>query len=116
MSVIKIHKKEAHHTDQIETVISIMCMLGGIHLSKTEKRVLAYFIVYGIKESTEKTLISGKVVKNLQSLRNIKSRLHNLGFLKRDDDNLYKTYEVNLSDKDIALRDSITMVIKVDRT
>lgn len=115
MSVVKIKKKVDHHTDQIETVISIICLTEGIHLSKTEKKVLAFFVVYGIKESTEKMLIAGKTVKNLQSLRNIKTKLHNTGFLRRDDDNLYKTYELNL-DKDFSLQDEITMLIKIDRS
>ena len=115
MSVIKINKKVDHHTDQIETVISVMCLLEKIHLSKTEKKVLAFFVVYGLKESTEKLLIAGKTVKNLQSLRNIKTKLHNMGFLKRDDDNLYKTYELNM-DKSFNLNDEVTMLIKIDRS
>lgn len=115
MSVVKITKKVDTHTDQIEMAISIICLLGDLHLSKTEKKVLAFFVVYGVKESTEKLLISGKTVKNLQSLRNIKSKLHKMNFLKRDDDNLYKTYELNLS-KDFDLQDKITMVLNIDRS
>lgn len=115
MSVIKINKKVDHHTDQIENVIMIICMLQGIQLSKTEIKVLAFFVVYGLKEQTEKMLIAGKTVKNIQSLRNIKTKLHNLGFLRRDDDNLYKTYELNMA-KDFNLEDDeITMLIKIDR-
>lgn len=115
MSVVKINKKVAHHTDQIETAISIICLMSDIHLSKTERKVLAFLVVYGIKESTEKLLINGKTVKNLQSLRNIKTKLYKMGFLKRDDDNLYKTYELNL-DKDFNLQDEITMLLKIDRS
>jgi hypothetical protein len=114
MSVVKITKKVEHHTDQIELAIKIMCLVGDIHLSKTECKVLAFFVVYGIKESTEKMLINGQTVKNLQSLRNIKSKLHGLGFLKRDDD-LYKTYELNMS-KDFTLESEINMFVKIDRT
>jgi len=114
MKVIEITKKTNHKTEQIETLISILCLLDGIKLSKTDKLVLSYFVVYGLKEPTEKLLISSGVVKTLDDLRNRKTKLTKLGFLKRTK-GLYKSYELNLS-KDFKLDSNIRLYIKLDNS
>jgi hypothetical protein len=115
MKIIKINKKTNNKTDKLELVISILCLLNNIHLSKTEVKVLAYYVIYKINEKTDKLLMDSRVVKTLQSLRNIKVRLDKLGFLKRSND-LYKSYEVNLSKDFDAQADETTMLIKIDNT
>lgn len=114
MKVIDITKKTASKTEQIELVISILCLLNGITLSKTENSVLAYFVVYGIKESTDELLVSSDIVSGIPQLRNIKTKLCKLGFLKRTKD-MYKTYELNLS-KDFEFGKVVRLYIKVDRS
>jgi hypothetical protein len=115
MKVFKLDKKANGKVHKLELIISILCTFSNIHLSETDIRVLAYYIVYNITEKTDKLLISSKVVKNLGTLRNIKTRLFKLGFLKKDKD-LYKSYEVNLSDdfKDFNDDDEIKMIINID--
>lgn len=114
MKVIKIDKKANNKTDKLELVISILCLLNGVHLSKTDISALAYYVVYKVNEKTDKLLLSSGIIKNVDSLRNVKVRLFKLGFLKKDKE-LYKTYEVNLS-KDFKEDDEIKMIINIDNT
>ncbi len=115
MKVFKLDKKANGKVDKLEMIISILCIFNNIHLSDTDIRVLAYFMVYKINEKTDKLLINSKIVKNIGTLRNIKTRLFNLGFLKKDKD-LYKSYEVNLSPEFEAFNDDdqIKMIINID--
>lgn len=111
--MIEISKKTNHKTDQIELVISILCLVEGIHLSKTEITVLSYFVVHGVKDATEDMLIKSGVTKP-EALRNIKTRLTKLKFLKRTKE-LYKSYELGLS-KDFKLDDVMKVFIKIDNS
>ena len=114
MKVLKLEKKADSKTNKLELIISVLCFFNGIHLSETEIKVLAYFVVYKINEKTDNLLITSKIVKNVDRLRNIKVKLYKKGFLKRDKD-LYKSYEVNFSKefKDFD-DDEIKMVINID--
>ncbi len=114
MKVIEITKKTNHKTEQIELAISILCFVNDIYLSKTEVSVLSYFVVHGLKESTEKLLIKGSIVKGIPQIRNIKSKLTKLGFLKKNP-GLYKSYELAL-DKNFTTDDQLNILIKIDNT
>lgn len=115
MKVFKLDKKTNSKTHKLELIISILCIFNSIHLSDTDIKVLAYFIIYKINEKTDALLIKSGIVKNINTLRNVKVRLYKLGFLKKDKD-LYKTYEVNLSKdfKDFADDEEIKMIINID--
>jgi len=115
MKVFKLEKKANSKTDKLELIVSILCLLNGIHLSDTDIRVLAYYMVYTINEKTDDLIISSKIVKNMNTLRTVKVRLHKLGFLKKDKD-LYKSYELNLSKdvKDFNNDDEVRMLINID--
>lgn len=114
MKFIEITKKTGHKTEQMELVISILCLVNGIHLSKTEVKVLAYYIVHGLKVSTDKLLINSGIIEQ-KPLRNMKTKLTKMGFLKRVDE-LYNSYELNLS-KDFSPNDkTINLVIKIDNS
>jgi hypothetical protein len=115
MKFIKIDKKTNGKTQQLELVISILCLLNGIHLSKTELNVLSYYITYKINSKTDNLLISSKIVKDISSLRNIKAKLKKLGFLKRTSE-LYKSYELNLSKDFDADTNDIRLLIKIDNS
>lgn len=113
MKVIKIAKKTNHKTQQIELVISILCLVNGIHLSKTDVRVLAYYVVHGIKDSTETLLLNSGITK-LYALRNIKTKLTRLGFLRRTKE-LYNSYELALN-KDFTNDNTLNIFIKIDNS
>lgn len=112
MSVIKVTKQTNSKTDQMEVLISIMCMLNEVHLSKTEKQVLANYLAFGLKPSTDELLIKSGIVTDISGLRNTKTRLKNLGFLKRTKE-LYKSYELNTT-PDFKPDETVTLLIKLD--
>jgi len=114
MKLIEITKKTNKKTDQMELVISVLCILNGIHLSKTEISVLAHYMAFGVKESTDDLLLNSKILNDTSSLRNMKTRLKKLGFLKRTNE-LYKSYELNTKDN-YKNEDVINMLIKIDNT
>jgi len=114
MSVIKIEKKVQNHTDQIEMVISILCFLNNIKLTKTQRKVLAFYVVYGIKEKTDQLIINSKIVPKVDSLRNVKAKLCKLGFLKRYP-GVYKSYELAMS-KDFEPGNVVSLLIQIDRS
>lgn len=96
----------------MEILISVMCLLNAIHLSKTETQVMAHYLAFGLKASTDDLLIKSKIVSDISGLRNTKTRLKKLGFLKRTKE-LYKSYELNLS-SDFKPGDTVTLLIKLD--
>lgn len=111
---LEIVKKTKHKTDQIQLVISILCLVEGIKLSKTDIKVLAYFVIHGLKETTEQLLINSKVVKDMPQLRNVKTKLTKLKFLKKEP-NIYKSYELNLS-KDFEVTPEMKLLITIDNS
>ena len=113
MKLIKLIKKTNHKTEQIELIISIICMVNCIKLSETEIRVLAYYVVHGLKDTTDKLIINSKVITS-RSLDNIKTKLLRLGFLKRTKE-LYKSYELNLS-KDYTDNNILNLFITIDNS
>lgn len=72
---------------------------------------MSYFVVHGVKESTDNLLIESGVTKR-DALRNTKSRLVRLGFMKRTKE-LYSSYELAL-DKNFVNDKSIRILIKID--
>jgi len=72
-------------------------------------------MAYKISEKTDNLLISSKIVKDVPSLRNIKTKLRRLGFLKRTKE-LYKSYELTLS-KDFNIEENkFNLLIKIDNS
>ena len=113
---ITLKKKTSNKTEQIKLVTSLLCLVNDIHLSDTQLSVLAYYLTYKISEKTDELLINSKIVKDVSSLRNIKTKLRKLGFLKRTKE-LYKSYELNLSKDHLNLEDNeIAVLIKIDNT
>jgi len=112
---MKIEKKTNGKTEQLKLVISILCLINEVHLSETELNVLSYYMAYKISEKTDNLLISSKIVKDVPSLRNIKTKLRRLGFLKRTKE-LYKSYELTLS-KDFNIEENkFNLLIKIDNS
>lgn len=112
MKVVEITKKTSKKTEQMELLVSVLCLLENIHLSKTEASVLAHYMAFGLKESTDNLLIKSKVINDISSLRNVKTRLKKLGFLKRTTE-LYKSYELN-TDSDFKNDEVVNLYIKLD--
>lgn len=99
MSVIQITKKAEHSTDQVEMILSILCMLRNKNISKTQRKCLSYFVVYGLKNSTEDMLIKAGIAPDKTYMRNLKTKLCKLGFLKREAKERYRNYELTLDKK-----------------
>lgn len=115
MNTIRLEKKVNGKTEQIKLIISLLCKVGEVHLSDTDLSVLAYYVVYKISDKTDALLISSKVVRDMNALRNIKTKLKRLGFLKRNKD-MYKSYELAFS-KDFDPTDNeIKLILKIDNT
>ena len=108
MNVLKVEKKTKHRVDQLKLFVLILCLLNDIHLSDTYATVLAYFMQYKVSTKTDYLIIKSGIVKNAKGLKNIKSRLHKLGFLRRNPSE-YNSYELNfkagfsLDDNDLKL-------------
>lgn len=113
-NTIQIIKKTDSKTNQIKLVLDLLCLMNDIDLSKTEKMVLTYLVVYKVSEKTDKLLLDSQIVKTVESLRNIKSKLTKLGFLKRSEDR-YKSYELNM-DPNFILDTIINIHIKLDNS
>lgn len=114
MKVIEINKKTNSKVNQALVLLQVLCLLNDIHLSLTDLTILAYYVVYQINEKTDALVIDSGLIKNLNNLRNVKTRLFNLGFLRKTKE-LYKTYELNLDEK-FELQDTMKILIKVDNT
>lgn len=113
MKVIELNKKTNNKVDQLELAISVVCLVSGVTLSKTAIKVLAYYVVYGIKKATDDLLINSNIV-NLTNLRNIKTKLIKLRFIKKTE-GLYKSYELALS-KDFVPEKELKLFIKIDNS
>lgn len=114
MRALKIEKKTDSKTQQIKLVLSIICLLNNITLSETDYISLAFFIQYKMSHKTDDLIIKSGVVKNMDVLRNVKTRLCKKGFLKRDPKE-YKTYDLNMSAGEFNWEDNdIRLIIKLN--
>ena len=109
--LIKFFKKTTSKIEQAKVVLSIFCLLSNIKLSDAELTVMAYFLVYKIKESTKELILKSQVLKSADSLSNAISKLRGKGLIKKTDD----TQEDYISN-DISFEPEpvLGMIIKVD--
>lgn len=113
MNLIEINTVKKTKVDQVELIISIICLVNTIKLSKTDKLILAYYVVYGVKNSTDNLIVKSGVCSNIGTLRNLKTKLKRKGFLYRTD--MYKSFELNISKK-FVLTDSMRVLVKIDKS
>ena len=117
MKLVEVVKKTTNKTEQVDLFLNLMCLLNGIYLSDTVRMILVYYVVYGLKQSTDDLIFQSKLVsgkERIQQLRNIKTQLYRKGFLKRDS-TMYRTYDLNLSDE-FKLEDTVNLRIKIVRS
>jgi hypothetical protein len=115
MRALKIEKKTTSKIEQLKLIVTILCTIGGLPLSDTEVSVLAFYIQYKLSHKTDELLINSGIVKNLDVLRNVKTRLYKKGFLKRNKLE-YKTYELNMNSQFNLDDNDIRLVIKLDNS
>lgn len=115
MKPIVLSKKPTSKTECIKLIISVICVVNNISLSETDRKILAYYIVYGLKEATDALLMSSKIVTGLPALRNAKTRLLRKGFLRRTK-TLYKSYELNMNKDELIIENNMGVFLKIDNS
>ena len=106
---MKIEKKTNSKIEQAEFLVSIFCLLSEIKLSKTEKVVLSYYIVYKINQTTNDLILKSKLLANADSLKNVLSKFRKLKLVKK------RNKEDILEDKlNISLEPITGMFIKLN--
>ena len=84
--LIKLHKKTTGKIEQIKVVLKVYCLFNDIKMSDSELTVLAYCIVYGIKQETFDLIINSKIFTE-NSLQNTLSKLRTNKFILRNEKN-----------------------------
>jgi hypothetical protein len=104
ISLIKLNKKVDNKIDVVKQFLGIYCKVKDIKLSDTEITVLAYFILYGIKDETINLIFSSKI-SNPDSFKNILSKLRKNNFISKrnKDDILNEDFKLNFDQNTIAL-------------
>jgi len=110
--LLKLSKKSKTKIDQAKIILSVLCLLSDISLSDTELTTLSYFIVYGLTEKTKSLILSGKILKTEDSLRNAMTKFRKFGLIKKNE-----RKEDLLADQiSFPLTDVFGILIKVDNT
>lgn len=110
--LLKVSKKCTSKVDQAKTVLSVLCLLSNISLSDTELTTLAYFIVYGLTEKTKQLIISSKILKTEDSLRNAMTKFRKFGLLKKNE----RKEDLLAEQINFPLTDTTGILIRVDNT
>ena len=113
MQLLKIKKKTGSKVEQAKVLIAVFCLLINIKLSDTELTVLAYFMVYKINRKTKDLILSSKILKTEDSLKNTMSKLRKFGMLVRNMDD--KGYSLR-KELDFQANTEIGVLIKIDNT
>lgn len=110
--LLKISKKSKSKIDQAKLVLSVLCLLSSISLSDTELTALAYFMVYGINEKTKSLIITAKILKTDDSLRNAMTKFRKFGLIKKNE----RKEDLLVDQINFPLTDVMGILIKVDNT
>jgi DNA-binding transcriptional ArsR family regulator len=84
MQVLRIRRKTESKIELAQLLLSVHCLMAKIKINQTERTVLAYFMVYGIKKSTKDLILKSLILNSYNSLENTLSRLRKLGLVIRD--------------------------------
>ena len=110
--LLKISKKSTSKIDQAKTILSVLCLLSTISLSDTELTTLAYFIVYGLNDKTKNLILTARILKTEDSLRNAMTKFRKFGLIRKNE-----RKEDLLSDRiNFPLTDTTGILIKIDNT
>jgi hypothetical protein len=110
--LIKIPKKSKSKIDQTKIILSILCLLSEIKLSDTELTTLSYFIVYGLTEKTKNLILTSKILKTEDSLRNAMTKFRKFGLIKKND----RKEDLLTDGITFPPTDIVGILIKVDNT
>lgn len=87
------------------------CFANNIALSKGELETLSIFYVHGISDETDSLVVEKGIFKNIQSLKNIKTKFLKNKFLIKEK----KNYKIN-NFMGIGVADKIGISIKAANT
>jgi hypothetical protein len=110
--LIKISKKAKSKIDQAKIILSIMCLLSDIKLSDTELTTLSYFIVYGITEKTKNLILTARILKTEDSLKNAMTKFRKSGLIKKNE----RKEDLLAEQVRFPISDTTGILIKVDNT
>lgn len=113
VSIIKMVKKVSTKVDLASTIINVCLYFNDIKLSDTEIMVLAYFMVYGVNQTTKELIVKSEICKNIGNIKTIMVKLKKLELIYKDEYN-GKVY-VNKGFK-LELTPSVAMYLKIDTT
>lgn len=91
----------------ISLQILTYCFANDIPLSKGELETLTHFYVHGISDETDTMIVNKGIFKNIQTLKNIKTKFLKNNFLLKEK----KTYSIN-NFMNIGVADKIGISIR----
>lgn len=102
--LIKLQKTIENKAELVKSFLYVYCYMNDIKLSDSERTIMSYFILYGIKKETVELIIKSKL-SNEDSLKNVMSKLRKHNFIKRVNktDVINKEFDLNVSGNTIAL-------------
>lgn len=104
-------KKVTSKVDLAKTIINITLYFNEIKLSDTEVMVLAYFMVYGVNQSTKELIVKSEICKNLANIKTLMTKLKKLDLIYKDEFNSKVYVNKALS---FELTPSVAIYLKVD--
>lgn len=90
MQVLKMRRKTESKIELASLLLSVYCLIDKIKLNETERTVMAYFMVYGIKKSTKDLILKSLILKTYNSLENCLTKLRKSGLIIKDDEGFTK--------------------------
>lgn len=90
MKVIKMKRKTQNKVELSTLIVKLYCTVSDIRINETDKTVLAYFMVYGIKKSTKELIIKSLILGTYNSLENSVTRLRKAGLIYKDEEGFNK--------------------------
>lgn len=107
MKLFRINKKSTDKIDHLGIMIDMACYDKDIKLSKTDKTVLAYILLYGYSTNTIDLISNSKIVAKT-TLENTVRKIAKSGFLTK----VNKTYKI-AKEYDYILDDDYAILIRV---
>lgn len=100
-TVIKTNSKTTNKLEKIKIFINIYSVLTGISITETEVIVLSSFICDGVTKNTKDELLKAKVVKNMNVLDNVISKIRSKGLLTKENyrENVCKELMLNFDNQ-----------------
>lgn len=89
MKLFRVSKKSTDKLDHLKVFIDMECYDKDLNLSKSDKTVLAYILLYGYSDETIELISNSKIIAKT-TLENTIRKLAKVGFLVK----VNKTYKI----------------------